>query len=188
MCGRYALYDASKSEIKIARDLTDKNYNVLPSSMVPVVNDDYELNLVTWSFKVPWAEKLNIINARSETLETKKIFQNSRRCIFIANGYFEWLTRGKTKVPFYHTFRDKMMYLGGILNDLGACIVTRQSYRMEFEVHHRQPIILDYHDFDRWFTLRHDYSCEHTCNMNIYEVSPKVNSPNNNSAENIQPI
>ena len=89
MCGRYALYDTSKSEFKIAHNLVGQNYNITPSASVPVVINNDEVKLVSWTFKVPWADKLNIINARSETLETKKIFQNAKRCIFIANGHFE---------------------------------------------------------------------------------------------------
>ena len=187
MCGRYALFDTTKTNIKIANDIIRKNYNVTPSEMVPVVLDNYEVELIRWTFKVPWAKKLNIINARSETLEKKKIFQSSKRCIFIANGYFEWLSWGKTKVPYYHTYKNKMMYFGGVFNDFGGCIVTRQSYPREVDVHHRQPVILNHDDFDRWFAFEHDFSCEQSSHMSIYEVSDRVNSPCNNSEENIQP-
>ena len=188
MCGRYALYDTSKSEFKIAHNLVGQNYNVTPSASVPVVINNGEVKLVSWTFKVPWADKLNIINARSETLETKKVFQNAKRCIFIANGYFEWLRKDKVKIPFYHTFKDQMMYFGGIFSDQGACIVTRQSYPMKVEVHHRQPVILQYNDFERWFASEHDYTCEHSQDMDIFKVTSKVNSPRNNAPDNIERI
>ena len=79
MCGRYALYDTSKSEFKIPHNLVGKNYNVTPSVMVPVVVENNEFKLMPWMFKVPWAEKLNIINARSETLDSKIVFKNEAR-------------------------------------------------------------------------------------------------------------
>ena len=186
MCGRYTLYDTSKSDFKIDQNLFGKNYNITPSTRIPVLVENNEVKLVSWTFKVPWVEKLNIINARSETLETKRIFKKAKRCVFMANGYFEWLRQDKSKTPYYHTFKNRMMYLGGLLNDHGACIVTRQSYSMEVEVHHRQPLILKYDEFPRWFASEHDYTCEHSRNMIIYQVSNRVNSPNNNSPDNIE--
>lgn len=188
MCGRYALYDTSKLDFKIAHNFVGQNYNITPSAIVPIFVDNNEVKLVSWTFKVPWNDKLNIINARSETLETKKVFQNAKRCVFIANGYFEWSRKEKVKIPYYHTLKDQIMYFGGIFNDHGACIVTRQSYPMKVEVHHRQPVILRYNDFERWFAFKHDFTCEHTQDMDIFQVTRKVNSPKNNTPDNIERI
>ena len=188
MCGRYALYDTSKSNLKIPQNLVGKNYNIAASAMVPVVVEKNELKLVAWEFKVPWGDKLSIINARSETLDSKIVFKNAKRCIFIANGYFEWVRQDKAKIPYYHTFKDQMMYFGGIFNDQGACIVTRRSYPMDINVHHRQPVILRYADFTSWFALEHDYTCEYSRYMKIFEVSPQVNSPRNNYQDNIERV
>ena len=188
MCGRYALYDTSKSKLKIAHNMVGKNYNIAPSEMVPVVVENNELKLIAWTFKAYRADKLNIINARSETLDSKIVFKNAKRCIFIANGYFEWLRQDKAKIPYYHTFKDQMMYFGGIFNDQGACIVTRQSYPMDSNVHHRQPVILCYDDFTSWFALDHDYTCEFSRNMEVFEVSTQVNSPKNNAPGNIERV
>ena len=121
----------------------------------------------------------------NNNLETKKIFRGAKRCIFLANGYYEWLRRDKVRIPYYHTFKDRMMYFGGIFNETGGCIVTRQSYPMKVEVHHRQPVILRYTEFTSWFASDHDFSCEHSRDMTIYEVSRDVNSSKNNSAGNI---
>ena len=81
-----------------------------------------------------------------------------------------------------------MMYFGGIFNEQGACIVTRQSYTMKVEVHHRQPVILQYNDFEKWFASEHDYTCEHSQDMDIFKVTSKVNSPKNNAPDNIEQI
>ena len=188
MCGRYAVYDISKLDFDISHNMINKNYNIVPTTIVPVVFENNEVRMIKWNYKVAWADKLNIINARSETLMLKKVFENAKRCIFIANGYFEWLRQDNIKIPYYHTFRNRMMYFGGICNEQGACIVTRQSYPRKVEVHQRQPVILSYNDFPRWFALDHDYTCEHSIKMEIFEVSAKVNSPKNNAPENIKRI
>ncbi len=188
MCGRYALYDISKAEFYIPQNMVGINYNISPGTSVLVVTENYDVKLTHWTFSVAWAEKLRIINARSETLEIKKIFQNTKRCIFIANGYFEWLRERREKKPFYHTFKDRMMYFGGVYNEHGACIITRPCYRLKMEIHQRQPVLLRYKDFSNWFSSKHDYSCEHSKDMHIYRVSSIVNSTKNNSEENISEI
>ena len=188
MCGRYTLYDTSKAEFSIPKNMIGVNYNIAPSSLVPVVVDDLKVKLIQWTLKVPWAEKLRIINARSETLETNKIFQNTKRCIFIANGFFEWIRNGKEKKPYYHTFANHQMYFGGIFNNYGACIVTRESYSLKLAVHKRQPVILRYEEFPDWLSSQHDYECEHSIHMDVYPVSTMVNSTKNNSIENISKV
>ena len=188
MCGRYALYDTSKLDFEVAHNLIGISYNIAPSMKVPVIVENNEVSLVNWTYKVPWAKNLDIINARSETLEKKPVFRNAKRCIFIANGYYEWLQTAEGKVPYYHTFRTRMMYFGGIFNDYGACIVTRQSQSMKVDVHHRQPVILNYQEFSNWFDLKHNLTCEQNRDLDIYRVSNKVNSPKNNSPDNVAQI
>ena len=185
MCGRYTLYDISKAEFSIPKNMVGLNYNIAPSTLVPVVVNDHKVKLVRWTLRVPWAEELRIINARSETLNTNKIFQTTKRCIFIANGFFEWVRSGEEKKPYYHTFTNRLMYFGGIFNDYGACIVTRKSYPLKVAVHKRQPVILRYDDFPDWLSSQHDYECEHSIHMQVYPVSTRVNSTKNNSSENI---
>ncbi len=184
MCGRYTLHDTSKSKLNLNREIVP-DYNVCPGTKALVINDAGRTLLVNWMFRVPWAKNFKLINARSETLGQKKMFQDSKRCIFVANGYFEWKKQSQKKMPYYHVFNSKMMYFGGIMNNLGACIVTRKSYANVDFVHDRQPVILDYDDFEDWFRLKHNFDCEDTKNMDVFRVSIKVNNPRNNNIENI---
>ena len=185
MCGRYALFDTSKSKLKFTKQIKI-NYNISPNSKVHIINNKNEIVSVNWALKAFWSDKINIINARSETLEDKQTFKNTDRCIFIANGYFEWMKSGSIKKPFYHTFNDRMMYFGGVMNKFGACIVTRNSYSNISYVHNRQPIILRYDDFSKWFLRQHDYECIHSNEIEIYRVTNRVNNPRNNNYENIK--
>ena len=64
-----------------------------------------------WGFAPSWSKnKVKIINARSETLQEKTDFKNSLRCIFIADGYYEWKKDKSYKRPFYH-FQNHIFYL-----------------------------------------------------------------------------
>ena len=183
MCGRFTLYDLSKSKLNIKKKVTP-NYNIAPNSNVLVIDRNNKIHQIKWGISVSWSKKVNIINARSETLHEKKIFSKTQRCILVANGYFEW-KREKVKTPYYHTFENKMVYLAGIKNDIEACIVTRQSYSNTNIIHERQPVILDYLDFDKWFLKKHNFECLDTKNLLIFKVSSKVNNPKNNTIDNI---
>jgi len=187
MCGRYTLYDTLKSKLYSHIDI-EPNYNVCPSSKVLIINNKMEIEYGLWSMKSSWSDQINIINARSESLDTKNMFKNTERCILIANGYFEWKKMSSGKIPYYHTYSNNMMYFGGVKNTSGICIVTRNSYKNISYIHHRQPVILGYEDFEKWFQKKHDYSSEVSKNIITYKVSNTVNKPINNSIKNIEKV
>ena len=187
MCGRFALFDEKKFDIEEGFNFKP-NYNVSPGSMVYVIKDDKEIVKTKWSLRPSWSQKIEIINARSETLKSKVSFQKVNRCIFLANGYFEWKRENSKKIPYYHTFKEKKMFIGGIYDSTGACIVTRESYPKLAKIHHRQPVLLEYTDFDNWFKDSHDFKCNFSEKIIIYPVTSKVNSPVNNSIDNISKV
>ena len=54
------------------------NYNISPNSQVIVLNNDLQPEFMKWGFSPSWSKnKVNIINARSETLQQKSDFKNS---------------------------------------------------------------------------------------------------------------
>ena len=186
MCGRYALYDTSKSRLNLPSNIVP-NFNICPSTKVLIINDQKRPVFIEWNIRAPWSRTLRIINARSETIDKKKAFQNLHRCVFVANGYYEWKCVQNKKIPYYHTFEDSMMYFAGLMNSDGACIVTRPSYPQIAEVHSRQPVILNYNTFDNWFKKTHNYESENSEKMKIFKVSITVNSPKYNSIKNLSP-
>jgi putative SOS response-associated peptidase YedK len=64
------------------------------------------LELFRWGL-IPWWAKdpaigNRMINARAETLAEKPAFKNllgKRRCLVLADGFYEWRKEGKGKVP-----------------------------------------------------------------------------------------
>tara|TARA_B100000989_G_C19468244_1_gene439408 strand:- start:436 stop:1011 length:576 start_codon:yes stop_codon:yes gene_type:complete len=187
MCGRYTLFDNSKSKLKKKVNIKP-NYNIVPGSNVLLINKKCEYFFMPWSLNFSFLKSLNIINARSETIYKKKIFNNTKRCIFVANGYYEWKRKKNKKVPYYHHFLNKMMYFAGLFNEHGACIVTRASYVNTMKIHHRQPVLLEYEDFSSWFLGTSNFECNTTKDLKIDEVSTQVNIPANNRMDNIFPV
>ena len=148
MCGRYALYSEkkilSKFNIKIK-----KNFNISPNQNVLVINNAYSPKIINWGIKPEWMKSI-IINARNETLFEKKIFSNLKRCVFIADGYFEWKRYNDGKTPFFHCIKNKLLYFAGLYDESGCCIVTKQSISYLSEVHKRQPYFLKENQIESW--------------------------------------
>jgi putative SOS response-associated peptidase YedK len=113
MCGRFVLI-SDLSMIteafniqEIACDYSPSS-NVLPSHNITAVIHDSVNRLVQfrWGLIPSWAKDSSIasrlINARAETLAEKPSFRNAfkkRRCLIIADGFYESLKEGKIKTP-----------------------------------------------------------------------------------------
>src|SRR5690554_1120661 len=67
-----------------------------------------------WGLVPYWAkdEKIGykMINARSETIETKPSFKyafQKRRCLILADGYYEWKKNDAGKIPYRFVMKDR---------------------------------------------------------------------------------
>ena len=88
-------------------------YNVAPGDDVLAVTTDREGaprgELLRWGLVPYWAKDpktlgLKLINARSETMLTNGAFRDARRCLVIADGFYEWEKRpGEPKQPWWVT-------------------------------------------------------------------------------------
>ena len=120
MCGRYRLIRTWR-ELKALYDITNENnlrprYNVAPTQDITLVrrneNGERYLDMLRWGLIPGWAKDEKIgarcINARSETVAEKPAFPSAfrhRRCLVLADGYYEWQTIGKEKLPWLFTIR-----------------------------------------------------------------------------------
>ena len=68
--------------------------------------------LLRWGLVPYWAKDpktlgLKLINARSETMLTNGAFRDARRCLVVADGFYEWEKRpGEPKQPWWVTRPD----------------------------------------------------------------------------------
>ena len=54
-----------------------------------------------------------IINSRLETINSKLLFKESflkRKCIVLANGYFEWKSLNNEKLPYFINLPEKELF------------------------------------------------------------------------------
>ena len=116
MCGRFAFYSPAEAVAALfgAHDGVDlkPRYNIAPTQFIAGIRNDQdgkrELADFRWGLVPFWAKDPSIgnrmINARAETVAEKPSFRNAyrkRRCLILADGFYEWHTEGGVKVPYY---------------------------------------------------------------------------------------
>lgn len=163
MCGRYTVN--TEDEIMEMRDIIqeisirimneaefDYGKEAYPSCIAPVITPNKQLSLAKWGFE-KWDKKGVIFNARSETIETNKVFShylNNGRCIIPASSYYEWIRLNNKPIEKYRIFSEegKPIFMAGIiknninLNKQEYVIITRKAADNISFIHHRMPLIL----------------------------------------------
>ncbi|QBD79638.1 SOS response-associated peptidase [Ktedonosporobacter rubrisoli] len=214
MCGRFTLttdINAIAKAFNVAPSLqTQPRYNVAPTqNIVSVLRDgDTHLDWLRWGLIPSWAKDESIgsrmINARAETLAEKPSFKRllrGRRCLVVADGFYEWKQEGKTKTPMYITMKDKELFAFAGLWDVwkspdneivrSCTIITTEPNELMSTIHNRMPAILtgeaqqdwlntDEHDEPFLLNLLKPFS---TDAMEARPVSRQVNNPRYDSAE-----
>jgi putative SOS response-associated peptidase YedK len=174
MCGRYTLKTSGEEiarqfELAEAPQLTPR-YNIAPTQAVPVVrlrDEQKTLDMMRWGLIPSWAKDRSIgarmINARSETLAEKPAFRNAfrqRRCLIPADGFYEWLSQGKTKQPYHIHLVDKQVFgLAGLWEFwrspddetvLSCTIITTEANTLMQPLHDRMPVIIPADRYSSW--------------------------------------
>jgi putative SOS response-associated peptidase YedK len=119
MCGRYTLtsqqdlvddLEAALDPAAATSEWWKPRFNVAPTQPAPVVTlrDGVRLiEMMRWGLVPFWAGKPGakaplMINARIESIESKRVFSDAlarKRCLVPADGFFEWRRAGKQATP-----------------------------------------------------------------------------------------
>jgi putative SOS response-associated peptidase YedK len=198
-------------------DESENRYNIAPSQAVPVVRQNgpsRELTLMRWGLIPRWARDpkigLRTINARAETVATKPAFRDAfkrRRCLIPADGFYEWKKDGsKKKRPFYIHRRDGRPFgFAGLWErweradskPIESCtVITTDANDVLQDLHDRMPVILPEESYDRWLDPKWKDDAKLSAmltpfpgnELTLFEVSPVVNNPRNETAECIAPL
>lgn len=192
-------------------------YNIAPSQLVAVIRQNGDgqnrLDMLHWGLIPSWAKDKSIgnhmINARCETVAEKPAFRHAikyRRCLVPSSGFFEWKQEGKVKKPLYVTLKDisPMVFAGlweswkspeGEVTE-SCTIITTSSNKLIESLHNRMPVILHHQEYDVWLDreisdpekLKSLYKPYPPNLMEMYPVSPQVNSPKNEGPGLINPV
>ena len=206
MCGRYVITNPitkTKKIVKKAINLQDiENYNAHPYQELPVIKkyiNGNTLEKLKWGIVPPWSKNKDfkpLINARLETINEKISFKKlikQTRCVAVADGFYEWKREEKFKTPYYFLRKDKkLMFIAAIYENKEFCLITEEAGKNVNQIHHRQPVILNENDINRYLNLEFDGSnflkeIKKT-DLEFFQVSKEVNKPNNNNISLIQKI
>ena len=220
MCGRFV---RKRSSSLLAREfgadhISDElqpSFNVAPTHDVAVIVSDGARQLISmrWGLVPGWATDPKIgsslINARAETLTRKTAFRDAfqrRRCLVIADGFYEWKNVGGVKTPLLIQLKSERSFgFAGLYETwtpplgqpLTTCtIITTEPNELVRPIHNRMPVILLKEAEDLWLDsslvdhhrlldLLQPYPADE---MNAYAVSSLVNSVKNDSPECIEPV
>lgn len=220
MCGRFSLLTNVKAlierfGIQVVDSRPSPRYNIAPSQSVSVIieNEGRRMVEMRWGLIPHWAKDSKIgnkmINARVESLLSKGIFKpalRSRRCLILADGFYEWQMIGKVKKPMHIRLKSREPFaFAGLFENwrsptekiIQSCtIITTTSNDLMAPIHDRMPVILERTDEADWLTaestdpttlveLLKPYE---SAPLEAYEVSTFVNSPANEGSECIRPI
>jgi putative SOS response-associated peptidase YedK len=240
MCGRFVsarkrlelLEQFAATRDAVASD-RDPDYNVAPTKRIYTVLEhaakpdkagqegkvERELRLVRWGLVPSWAKDTKggarLINARSETVAVKPSFRAAfarRRCLIPADGYYEWMTEGKAKQPFYiHRTDGGLLAFAGIYElwrdeqvpedhedawYWSGSIITTEATDEIGRIHDRTPMVIARENWDDWLdpagrnkdlTLASMRPATLT-GLTSYAVSTAVNSVRNNGPSLIEPL
>ena len=223
MCGRFVGYRKLEQlqeyfPIDMVYAQAVANYNVAPTQQILAIARIDGVNVLDnyhWGLVPFWAEDTAIgykmINARSETVATKPGFREAfkkRRCLILADGFFEWLQQKGGKQPMFISRPDQApIAFAGLWESWhskeipdqayrSCTIITRQAVGPVSKLHHRMPVILDPGAYDAWLDPDHQdpqslgemLQTNALTDLVFHPVDKAVNSARKNDPSNIRPV
>jgi putative SOS response-associated peptidase YedK len=213
MCGRFFRH-TPREELSVAFQAdvgfgdAPLGYNVSPTQSVLAVRFDPKhetrtLDELHWGLIPFFAKERKIawrtINARAETVDTTPSYRNAfakRRCLVAADGFFEWRTVAKRKMPYAIALKSRRAFgIAGLWENwqdpetgewIRSCaIITTTPNSLVANIHDRMPVILEPDQYARWLgqtaaspeelkAMLQPYAAEA---MEMWPVSPRLNKP-----------
>jgi len=213
MCGRFTLITPmNELVLRFRAEAPTKEfkprYNAAPTQELLIIPQDtpHKFSISRWGLIPHWAKDAKIgnkmINAKAETLLEKPSFKNlisGKRCMVIADGFYEWKKSGNTKIPYRISLpNNKPFAFAGLYEDWinegktirTFTIITTAPNSQVKEIHDRMPVILPERNEKDWLTaeplnaisLLNPFSKK----LLVQEVSRKVNNPENDNPSILQ--
>lgn len=210
MCGRFA---QSQSIDNYARALDPAwipppielhpTWNMAPSRKALAFHNGeggHVAEQFQWGFLPSWADPQaqKPINARLETAATKPYFRKAwktGRCLIPADGWYEWKTTDKGKIPYFLYRADNQPLLMAGLYETNShadittfAILTTDADGALREVHDRKPVVLSAEAGSQWLGSQDEIGAETIHSLTVesfswHTVSTKVNSTRNDDED-----
>jgi len=216
MCGRFAFYSPSEATTALfgvdGSLEVEPRYNIAPTQYVAAVRDgnqqQRELTMLRWGLIPSWAKDPAIgnrmINARAETVAEKPSFRSAfrhRRCVVLADGFYEWYKKGDTKIPHFISLASREPFAlaglwehwkdsesGEVVQTMALLTIAANEFMLP--LHHRMPVILRADTADDWLSGETDYlenAAQRTPKLCAWPVSRQMNNARNQGKDLIDP-
>ena len=164
--------------------------------------------MLRWGLVPFWAKDPSIgnrmINARSETVAEKPSFRNAykkRRCLVLADGFYEWRKEGDVKTPYFISLADGLPFaFAGLWEDWNSkesdeslqttAIITTAANDFMATLHQRMPVVMRPAEAARWLDGDMELLPELIDDSPAFQAWPvdrKVNNARNEGADLIDP-
>jgi putative SOS response-associated peptidase YedK len=215
MCGRFAFYSPNEAAAALfgvegSVDVQPR-YNIAPTQYVAAIrngaDEQRELVKLRWGLVPFWAKDPSIgnrmINARAETVAEKPSYRNAykhRRCLVLADGFYEWRRQGDVKTPYYISLASGGPFaLAGLWENWTdkesgeslqtTTLITAEANDFMASLHHRMPVILEAATATDWLAgspdLLDDVAAI-TPPLQAWPVDRRVNNARNEGADLIE--
>ena len=192
MCGRFSL--AVEGNIISNRFNTlvpvehHIRHNIAPTQFIPTILNvsPKKISMARWGFESDWTNS-PLINARSEEIEKSKTFGNaymSKRCIVLADSYYEWANSVDGKIPYKVMLKSKEPFgIAGVWEERDGkkfvAMITVKSNNLLRQINHRMPAIIKKGDESNWLKYggKEFLSPYLSMDMEYFRISKKINSP-----------
>ena len=215
MCGRFAFYSPSEATAALFDVVgalpVEARYNIAPSQYVAAIRNGEDgarhLAMLRWGLVPFWAKDPSIgnrmINARAETVAEKPAFRAAyrhRRCLVLADGFYEWRREGSVKTPYYISTADGQPFAFAALWEnwnskqgdesiQSTTLITTEANEFMASLHHRMPVVLGPATAATWLDGADDalaYAVEHTPELRAWPVDRRVNNARNEGEDLIE--
>jgi len=216
VCGRFAFYSPSEAAAALfgvsGSIPVEPRYNIAPTQTIAAVrngeDNERELVMLRWGLVPSWAKDPSIgnrmINARAETVAERPSFRAAyrrRRCIVLANGFYEWRREGDIKTPYFISLASgKPFALGGLWESWHnresddtiqtTALITTAANDFMRPLHHRMPMILETDAANDWLggdNAMLETATEKNPPLRAWPVDRRVNNARNQGEELIEP-
>ena len=191
----------------------EARYNIAPTQYIAAIRNDgedgRELTMLRWGLVPCWAKDPSIgnrmINARAETVAEKPSYRAAyrhRRCLVLADGFYEWHTEGGVKRPYYISASDGEPFAFAALWEnwqskvsdesiQSTTLITTEANEFMSALHHRMPVVLRSETADRWLAGDDDlieFAASNGPKLHSWVVDRRVNNARNEGEDLIEAV
>jgi putative SOS response-associated peptidase YedK len=215
MCGRFAFYSPSEATAALfgasGSIPVEPRYNIAPTQYIAAIRNSEEagreLTMLRWGLVPFWAKDPSIgnrmINARAETVAEKPSYRaayRKRRCLVLADGFYEWHKEGSGKTPYYiSAVNGDPFAFAGLWENWqskeseesiqSATLITTAANDFMSSLHHRMPVVLEPETADRWLAGDDElieFAANHGPRLRAWPVDHRVNNARNEGEDLIE--